>query len=112
MSVPYISDNSGAISSPTPESSQPAATQTALKLTQASAGTNTEATVTAGKRYRFTSYITGGFRFGLATVATDGNVRWVCPLYRSIEIDVPAGYTTLHYTTDVNNGLGFLIELQ
>lgn len=105
-------DNGGYVTSPTPETSQPVISQTALKLTQATAGSDTEATVVAGKRYRFTSYITGGFRFGLATVATDGNVRWVCPLYRSIEIEIPAGYTTLHYTTDVNSGLGFLVEIK
>jgi hypothetical protein len=104
-------DNTGFCSSPTPESSQPVVSQTALKLTQATAGTETTTTVTAGSRYRFTAYITGGFRFGLATVATDGNVRWVCPLYHSIEIQIPVGYTTLHYTTDTNNGLGFLVEL-
>jgi len=69
------------------------------------------ATVVAGARYRFTAYVTGGFRFGLATVATDGNVRWVCPIYRSIEITIPQGYTTLHYTTDTNSALGFLVEL-
>jgi hypothetical protein len=68
--------------------------------------------VSAGKRYRFTAYLTGGFRFGLATVAVDDNVRWVCPLYRTIEIDIPVSYTTLHYTTDVNNALGFLVELK
>jgi len=105
-------DNIGFRSSPTPEASQPTVSQTALKLTQATAGTNTTATVVAGKRYRFTAYITGGFRFGLATVATDGNVRWVCPLYHTIEIQIPEGYTSLYYTTDVNNGLGFLIELE
>jgi hypothetical protein len=110
--VPYVSDNSGAISSPTPESSQPKISQTAQQLVQATAGTETTATVTPGKRYRFTAYITGGFRFGLATMATVGNVRWVCPLYRTIEIDIPAGYTLLHYTTDTNSAYGFLVELQ
>jgi hypothetical protein len=106
------SNNAGGKSSPTPESSQPKVTQTALQLTQATAGTNTEATVVAGRRYRFTAYITGGFRFGLATMATVGNTRWVCPLYRSVEIEIPVGYTTLHYTTDTNSALGFLVELQ
>lgn len=107
----FLCDNQGNRSSPSPESSQPKVSQTALKLTQGTAGTNTTTTVTAGKKYRFTAYITGGFRFGLSTVATDGNVRWVCPLYHTIEIKIPDGYTTLHYTTDVNSGLGFLVEL-
>lgn len=105
-------DNGGFRSSPHPNVSQPIVAQTALKLTQATTGTNTTATVVAGKRYRFTSYITGGFRFGLATVATDGNVRWICPLYQSIEIQIPVGYTTLHYTTDTNDALGFLVEIK
>ena len=110
-SVVKISDNSGFTTSPTPESSQPKVTQTALKLTQGTAGTETTQAVTPGARYRFTAYLTGGFRFGLATVATDGNVRWVAPLYSTIEIQIPVEYSILHYTTDVNNGLGFLIEL-
>jgi len=104
-------DNGGFKTSPDVMASQPVITQTALKLTQATAGTNTEATVVAGKRYRFTSYLTGGFRFGLTTVVTDGNVRWVCPIYKTIEIQIPRGVTTLHYTTDVNSGVGFLVEL-
>lgn len=104
-------NNAGGVSSPTPESSQPKIIQTAQQLTQAAAGTNTTCTVVAGQRYRFTAYITGGFRFGLATMATVGNTRWVCPLYRSIEIEIPVNYTTLHYTTDTNSALGFLVEL-
>jgi hypothetical protein len=106
-----LNDNNGWLTSPTPESSQPKTTQTALKLTQGTAGTNTTQAVTAGTKYRFTAYAVGGFRFGLATVATDGNVRWVCPLYRSLEIDIPIGYSVLHYTTDTNSALGFLVEL-
>jgi hypothetical protein len=105
------SNNAGGRSSPTPESSQPKVTQTALRLTNASANTDTEATVVAGKRYRFTALIAGGFYFGLATVATAGNVRWVAPLYRSVEIEIPIGYTTLHYATDAVNGIGYLVEL-
>ena len=106
-----VRDNINRQSSPTPESSQPELAQTALKLTQATAGTNTTASVVPG-RYRFTSYLTGGFRFGLASVATDGNVRWICPIFHSIEIDIPGGTTILNYTTDVNAALGFLVKLQ
>lgn len=109
----YLSDNAGNRSSPTPESSQPKTTQTAQKLTQASGGTNTQATVTAGQKYRFTAQIIGGFVFGLATVATgsEANIRWACPLGKTIEIKIPAGYTTLNYTTDTNNAIGYLVEL-
>lgn len=110
----FLSDNGGHRSSPTPESSQPVVSQTAQQLTQGTAGTNTEATVVAGKRYRFTAQKTGGFVLGLATVATgsEANIRWACPLYKSIEIQIPLGYTTLHYTTDTNSGIGYLVELK
>lgn len=111
MQEVFLSDNAGNRSAPTPESSAPKTTQTAQKLTQATAGTNTTATVTAGQRYRFTAYLTGGFLFALATTATEGNIRWVCPIYHSIEFTIPIGYTTLHYTTDVNNGVGYLVAL-
>jgi len=107
----YLSDNAGNKSSPTPESSQPVTSQTAQQLTNGTEDSDTEATVVAGKKYRFTAYVTGGFYFGLATVETVGNVRWVCPLYGSIEIKIPIGYTTLHYATDVADGKGFLVEI-
>lgn len=106
-----ISDNSGHRSAPTPESSDPKTSQTAQQLTNAAADTNGTATVTGGSRYRFTSLGTGGFYLGLANVTTAGNVRWVCPLYHSIEIAIPIGVTTLHYATNANNGVGYLVEL-
>ena len=106
-----LHDNGGFRTSPHPGVSQPVISQTALRLTQGTAGTNTEATVVAGKRYRFTAYKTGGFRFGLATTVLAKNIRWVCPIYQVIEIQIPRGVTTLHYTTDTNSGLGFLVEL-
>lgn len=108
----YLSDNAGNRSSPTPESSQPVILQTALKLTNAVVNTNTEVSIISAKRYRFTAYIAGGFRFGLATMAVDDNVRWICPLYSSIEIEIPYGYTVLHYAVDTANALGFLVELR
>jgi len=106
-------DNAGFRTSPSPEQSQPVIIQTAQALTQGTAGTDTTATVGAGKRYRFTAQKTGGFVFGLLTVATgsEANIRWVCPLETSIEILIPEGYTILHYTTDTNSALGKLIEL-
>lgn len=114
MTDTFLSDNGGHRSSPTPESSLPKITQTAQQLTQGSAGTDTEATVVAGRRYRFTAQKTGGFVFGVATVATgsEANIRWVCPIYKSVEIQIPLGYTVLHYTTDTNSGVGYLVELE
>lgn len=105
-------DNGGYNCAPSPGQSQPVISQTALALTNATADTNTEATVVAGARYRFTCTSTGAFRFGLATTATAGNVRWVCGVGHSIEIQVPLGYTTLHYATDTNAGYGWLVRIK
>jgi hypothetical protein len=107
-------DNGGFNTSPFAGASQPVITQTAQKLTQASAGTNTQATVVGGKRYRFTALKTGGFLFGLATVATgsEANIRWICPVRETIEIQIPYGYSVLHYTVGVNAGEGYLVEIK
>jgi len=105
-------DNAGHNTAPSAEQSQPVITQTAQKLTNASADTNGSVTVTAGARYRFTATKTGSFLFGLATTATIGNIRWTCPLYGSIEIQIPLGQTSLHFQTDTNNGIGYLVEIK
>jgi len=109
-------DNAGYNAAPSAEQSQPVIASadgaTSQKLTNASADTNTTATVVAGARYRFSATKTGSFLFGLATTATATNIRWVCPLSASIEIQVPIGYTTLHYQTDTNNGVGWLVRIK
>ena len=107
-------DNGGFNTSPHPGQSQPLIDTGAISqaLTNAAADTNTTATVVAGARYRFSSTETGGFLFGLATTATATNIRWVCPLYQTIEIEIPQGYTTLHYQTNVNNGYGWLVRIK
>jgi hypothetical protein len=105
-------DNGGFQTSPHPNQGQPVITQTALQLTNGTADANAEATVVAGARYRFTSYKTGGFMFGLATTATVANIRWVCPLYATVEIQIPQGYTSLHYQTNVNSGVGYLVKIK
>ena len=106
------SDNGGFRTSPHPNQSQPVITQTALQLTNATKDTNTTATVVAGKRYRITALVTGGLYLGLADVTTAANVRWVCPLYQSIEIQIPYGITSLHYATDTNSAIGYLVEIK
>lgn len=119
MSDTYLSNNSGERSSPTPESSQPKVTQTTQVLT-GTAGTNYPITVKAGQRYRVTAQLPvaqgtfGGFVFGLATVATgsEANIRWCCPTCRSIEITIPAGNTTLHYSPDTTGAIGYIVELK
>jgi hypothetical protein len=112
MSAPVTSqDNIGFRTSPNPNSAQPVLTQTALRLTNAAANTNTTATVVAGARYRFTALITGGFYMGLADVTTAANVRWICPVRTTMEIQIPEGATTLHYATSSNNGIGYLVQI-
>ena len=110
----YNYDNSGAKCAPSGQQSQPVASQTAVMLSSETAGTDYSQAVTVGKRYRFTAHLTGGFKFGLATVATgnEANIRWCCPLYETIEIDIPIGYSVLHFTPDTTNAIGFLVELQ
>ena len=114
VSMQYLSNNAGGRSSPTPESSQPKVTQTAQMCSGETAGTNYEKTVTPGQRYRFTAQLTGGFKFGLATVATgsEANIRWLCPLGKTVEIEIPHSYTVLHVTPDTSSAIGFLVELQ
>lgn len=107
-----MQDNGGYNTSPSAGQSQPVITQTALALTNASADTNTTATVVAGARYRFTCTKAGAFRFGLATVATAGNVRWVCGIGHSIEIEIPNSYTTLNFAVDTNDGYGWLVRIK
>lgn len=105
----FLSDNSG---HRVPPADAPDPVQgTGQLLTNASADTDTSATVVGGKRYVFTSMKTGAFYFGVADVTTPANVAWVCPLEKTIIIVIPAGVTTLHYATDTINGKGYLREL-
>jgi len=80
-------------------------------LTNATAATDTEATVVAGESYVITALTTGGFYFGLAAISTAANILWVCPLGQTIVIKIPVGYTTLHYATNVNNGVAYMRKL-
>jgi len=112
MSLTEHSDNGGFRASPHPNQSQPVITQTAQIVAHGTADTDGTKTVVPGKRYRFTSTLTGGFLFGLATTAVIGNIRWVCPIYQTIEIQIPYNITTLHYQTNVINGVGYLVEIK
>ena len=107
-------DNAGYNTSPSPGQSQPiiGTGAAAQALTNASADTNDSVTVVAGARYRFTCTKTGAFIFGLATTATAGNIRWVCGIGHDIEIQVPLGYTALHFQTTANNGYGWLVRIK
>lgn len=107
MSMNFDSDNDGNRMPNHPDAANPilASGQT---LTNASADTDTSATVVAGATYAITALNTGGFLFGLATTATAANIVWTCGLQHTTIIKIPAGYTTLHYQTDTNNGMAYL----
>jgi hypothetical protein len=91
----------------------------AVKLTNAAADTDTTVTVEAGKSYLVTALKTGGFILGLADPTTAANVMWVVPLYgtRLVHIDpiqaskAMGEAVTLHYATDTNSGVGYIVEL-
>ena len=104
-------DNGGFRTSPHPAVSQPVITQTAL-LVSVDQGVDAETTVVGGKRYRFTSITGKSFIFGLATTATAANVRWVCPLYGTIEIQIPYGHSHIHQQANANNSMGYLVEIK
>lgn len=107
-----LHDNGGFRTSPHPGQSQPVITQTALQFTGINKDVDTELAVVAGKRYRFTALITGGFYLGLADVTTAANVRWVCPLYQTVEVQIPYNITALHVVCDTNNAIGYLVEIK
>lgn len=77
-------------------------------LAAASANTDYKVTVVAGGSYLFTSMLTGGYYFGLADTQLAHNVRWCCPLYNTVLIKIPAGYTELHYATTTGSEVGYL----
>lgn len=106
-------DNGGYNCAPSPGQSQPiiGTGASSQALTNATADTNTTATVVAGARYRFTCTKTGAFVFALAPTGAS-NIRWACGIGHSIEIQVPLGYTTLHYRTDTNDGYGWLVRIK
>lgn len=77
-------------------------------LTNSAANTDGKVGVVAGGIYVFTSLLTGGYYFGLADTQTAHNVRWVCPLYHTIIIKIPAGYNELHFATTTGSEVGYL----
>ncbi len=109
MGEVYLSDNAGHRVPPA-DAPDPVAAS-GQTLTHGAALANQTATVMAGAKYAFTSMLTGGFIFGVATTATAANIIWACPIYKTIIIVIPAGKTTLHWATNVIDGAGYLRRL-
>ena len=106
----YLSDNAG--NRVPPAGAPDPVAGTGQTLTNASDSTDTEATVIAGAKYALTAHKTGGFYLGVADVISDAaNIIWVCPIYQTIIIVIPAGITTLHYAVDTSNAIGYLRRL-
>ncbi len=105
----YLSDNAGHRVPPAGAPDPVAAS--GQTLTNGAALAADSATVVAGATYAFTSMILGGFIFGIAVTTTAANILWACPIYKTIIIVIPAGVTTLHYATNVNDGVGYLRRL-
>ena len=107
MSMNHACDNDGNRMPNHPDAAN-AILASGQTLTNASADTNTTATVVAGGMYAITALNTGGFLFGLATTATAANIIWAAALHKTAIIKIPAGYTVLHYQTDTNSGMAYL----
>ncbi len=105
----YLSDNAGHRVPPADAPDPVAASGQTLTNGTALAADST--TVVAGATYAFTSMILGGFIFGIAATTTAANIIWACPIFNTIIITIPKGVTTLHYATNVNNGVGYLRRL-
>lgn len=108
MSETYSCDNEGHRVPPHPDLSDPilASGQTLSP----NKDTNTEATVVAGASYAITA-IVGWFVFGLATTGTAANIVWACPQGKTIVINIPVGYTSLHYQSGSDSRAAYLRRL-
>ncbi len=105
----YLSDNTG--HRVPPADAPDPVVASGQTLTNATALAADTVTVVAGAKYAFTAMLLGGFIFGVAVTTTSANILWACPIYKTIIIVIPAGITTLHYATNVINGVGYLRRL-
>lgn len=110
MSEKYISDNAGHRVAFHPNTGNVKAAS-CQKLTGFAVVTFS-VTVTGGKRYLLTAQRAGTMILGVADVVTEANIRWVCPIYKSLIMTIPHGETTLYYRATQNGTLGYLRELE
>lgn len=87
-----------------------------VTLTDAATGGDHTTTVVAGATYAFTANLGGQdddtFHFGLADITAAANIEWVCCPGETITIQIPFGYTSLHYQSLANGGKGWLRRLK
>lgn len=84
---------------------------TGQTATDAATGGDHTLTVEPGT-YVVMTTTTGAFIFGLDVVTTAANVAWMCPAGQAIGINIPIGYTTLHYASLANGGTLYLTKMQ
>ena len=109
MNDTFLSDNGG--NRVPPAGAPDPVLASGQTLTNAAKDTNTTITVVAGAQYVLTAQEVGGFYLGLATTATAANIIWACPVRETIIIVIPKGVTTLHYSADTNDAIGYLRRL-
>ncbi len=106
----YSYDNDGNRVPPHPQMADPII-GSGQTLTNGTADSDDTVTVVAGGTYAITALTTGGFYFGVATVATAANIIWACPLRSTTVIKIPIGITSLHFATDTIDGEAYLRKL-
>jgi hypothetical protein len=85
---------------------------TGVKLTtDADVVTNKTATVVAGKRYMLVNSGVGNMFFGIADATVDANKLWNIPKLGRLGIQIPIGYTTLHFIGDANSCIAYMVEV-
>jgi hypothetical protein len=85
---------------------------TGVKLTtDADTTTNKTTTVASGKRYMLMNSGVGNMFFGIADSTTDANKLWCVPKLGRCGIQIPIGYTTLHFIGDANSCIAYMVEV-
>lgn len=82
-----------------------------ITLTDAATGADHTETLVAGRTYKLMADATGGWVFGIATVATAANIIWFVPPSGVVCITMPPGYTVLHYMCLVNGGKCYIAKM-
>ena len=110
MGETYLSNKAGHKVNPSVETHRMVLTS-GQKLTCTVADTDYTITVVAGARYAITADTTGVIHLGIADITTDEDIIWSIGPGGTIGIEIPVGYTTLHYGSDSAGTIGRLARL-
>jgi len=95
----YISNKGGKRINPAEEFRLPEVASGQTK-TMAAGSTNYTLTVVADERYWIQNTGSGVMFLGIADSTSAANVLWTIPVNAQIGIEIPVGYTTLHFSTN------------